>query len=164
MTLAALLPINVPLINGVAYSFQHIELRIAGLKFTGGFSMIDYDRERKRDMVMSNSSDPVSKTQGENEYKCEAEMYLAWWLALLRTVAANLGSGYGDQPFLITVSYNANGFSPTTDVIRGCTFDSTSAPNQVGTKPLTRKVKFSPLKILFDGKDDLASPLQALPF
>lgn len=154
-------PILVPLTNGVVYSFGHVTLRIAGLEFTGGFKSIKRSRKRKRDMVMSNSPDPVGKTLGENEYQCSAEMYLAWWFALLNTVQQTLGAGYGDQTFTILVSYNANGFTPFQDVILNCTFDSTEADDGTGTQALTRMVEFNPTKILFNGIDDLADPLQA---
>lgn len=165
MTLAAILPLQVPLINGTAYSFGHIELDIAGLQFTGGFVSIDYDRDRDREMVYSNSPDPVAKTLGENKYTGEAEVFVAWWLALLNTIQAVLGPGYGDQMFTTKVSYNASpGLGPPfQDVLLGCNFDSTKAPNKRGTAALTRTIKLSPLKILYNGVDDLANPLQALP-
>lgn len=154
-------PILVPLTNGVVWSFGHVTLEIAGLQFTGGFKSIKRSRKRSREMVMSNSPDPVGKTLGQNEYQCSAEVYLEWWRALLQTVQQTLGAGYGDQPFTILVSYNANGFQPMQDVILNCTFDSTEADDGVGTQALTRTVEFNPTKILFDGIDDLADPLQA---
>jgi hypothetical protein len=58
----AFTPILNPLINGVAYSFSHIELEIAGLKMSGGFKEIKYDRKRKRDQLRSNSPDPTAQT------------------------------------------------------------------------------------------------------
>lgn len=154
-------PIAVPLINGVLYSFGHILLEIAGLQFTGGFKSIKYSRKREREIVYSNSPDPIGKTLGQNSYMCSAEMYLAWWLSTLRTIQQNLGDGYGDQPFEIQVSYSANGFDPFQDVIQNCTFDTTEVDQSAGTTALTRPVDFCPTKILFDGVDDLANPLQS---
>lgn len=156
-------PIQVPLINGVAYSFAHITLEIAGLEFTGGFKAIKYSRKRNREMVRSNSPDPVAKTLGENEYQASAEVYLAWWYSLLQTIKNDLGSGYGDQSFTVNVSYNNNGFPPFQDVIQNCTFDSTEADNSQGTGALTRMIEFNPTKILFAGEDDLANPLVSGP-
>ncbi len=154
-------PILVPLTNGVVYSFGHVTLQIAGLEFTGGFKSIKRSRKRSREMVMSNSPDPVGKTLGQNEYQCSAELYLAWWFALLNTVQQTLGNGYGDQPFTILIAYNANGFTPFLDTVLNCTFDSTEADDAAGTGALTRMVEFNPTKILFNGIDDLADPLQA---
>lgn len=153
-------PIQVPLINGVVWSFQHLTVNIAGLEFTGGFKSIDYSRKRNREIVRSNNPDPVGKTLGENEYMAKAELYLAWWYACLQTVQENLGAGYGDQPFDIQVAYNNNGFAPFVDSILNCTFDSTEASNAVGTGALTRMIEFNPTKILFNGIDDLENPLQ----
>ncbi len=152
-------PIQVPLVNGVVWSFAHITLEIAGLEFTGGFKDISYKRERKREIVYSNSPDPVGKTLGQNEYEASAEVYLAWWLATLRAIEANLGPGYGDQSFTTFVKYNAAGFDPFVDEIQNCTFDSTDAKNGVGTGAITRMVNFNPTKILFDQTNDLANPL-----
>ncbi len=154
-------PIQVPLISGVVWSFQHITTTIAGLEFTGGFKSIDYSRKRTREDVESNSSDPVGKTQGTNKYECKVEMYLAWWYAVIQTITENFGDGYGDQPFSVQVAYNNNGFAPFIDTIQNCTFDSTEASQAAGTGALTRMVDFSPTKILFNGLDDLANPLQA---
>ena len=155
-------PIQVPLINGVAYSFAHIELQIAGLSFTGGFKSIKYERTREREMLYSNSPDPVAQTLGQNKYTCSAVLYLAWWYALKATVQQTLGLGYGDQAFTVNVNYNAPGFfDPFMDSIQGCHFDSTKADQSAGITALEREIDFKPLKIYFDQDDDLAVPLQA---
>lgn len=152
-------PIQVPLINGVVWSFQHITVNLNGLEFTGGFKLIDYDRKRDREMVMSNSPDPVGKTLGENKYTCKVDMLLAWWFACINS--AGLGDGYGDVSFSISVAYNNNGFTPFVDHILNCTFDSTEAKNAAGTGAIIRGVEFNPTKILFNGLEDLATPLVA---
>jgi hypothetical protein len=161
---APAIPIQVPNTSGVVYSFGHCILQIAGLEFQGGFKSFKHSRKRTREMVRSNSPDPVGKTLGENEYQASAEMYLAWWDALQRTVQNNLGPGYGDAPFTILVSYIANGFLPIQDVILNCTIDSTEADDSAGPQALTRMVEFNPTKILFNGIDDLFSPLQGSSF
>lgn len=158
---ATVSPIMVPLTNGVVYSFGHVTLRLGPLEFTGGFKNIKRSRKRNREMVRSNSPDPVGKTLGENEYQCSAEIYLAWWFNLLNTVQNTLGKGYGDQPFDIFIRYNANGFTPFVDHVINCTFDSTEADDSTGTQALTRMVEFNPTKILFNGIDDLRDPLVA---
>jgi hypothetical protein len=156
-------PIEVPLINGVLWSFAHIEVQIAGLSFHGGFKAIKYSRERKREKVYSNSPDPVGQTLGQNEYTGSCTVYLAWWQAMLATVQQTLGPGYGDQAFTVLVSYEAEGFAPIQDVLLGCHLDSTKADQSVGTTALEREVDLNPLKILFNGIDDLATPLRADP-
>ncbi len=95
-------------------------------------------------------------------------MLLAEYNALQAALinAANqqgLNGGYGDVFFQVIVMYNENGFDTITDTINGCTMDSTEASNSEGTDPSKRKFDLAPLKILFNGQDDLASPLQAPP-
>jgi hypothetical protein len=156
-----LAPIQVPLINGVLYSFAHITLRIAGLEFTGGFTKIKYSRKREREIVYSNSPDPVGKTLGENRYAASAEFLLPWWNAFMLTLENTLGPGYGDRSFTVSVAFNNAGFTPMVDTIIGCTFDSTEADDGKGTSALVRSVDFNPLKIKFNGKEDLINPLRS---
>lgn len=147
-------PIAYPLINGVRHSFASIELKLNNQIFIG-FKSINYTRTRSRTKVRGNSPDPLGKTIGENDYSTDAEMYLAEW----NLFQSQLGAGYGDVFFQILVTYSANGFDTIQDVINGCTVDSTEASQSQGPDPLVRKFDFSPLKILFNGIDDLATPL-----
>jgi hypothetical protein len=158
-----IVPIQVPMTNGVIRSFGHVRLSIAGLEFTGGFKSIDYSRKREREMVMSNSPDPVSKTLGENKYKCEAEVYHDWLVNLIVTIQNQIGPGYGDMPFPIYVSYVGANLTTYTDTILNCTIDETDFTNKSGNAALTRKIDFAPTKILINGLDDLAEPLQSPP-
>lgn len=147
-------PIQYPLINGVRHSFSSIEFRLAGQIFVG-FKSINYARKRSRTMVYGNHPDPLGKTRGKNEYSGDVELYLAEWNAF----QAQLGAGYGDVPFVVICTYTENGFDTIADEIRGCTMDSTEAAGSDSTDPLTRKFDLAPLKILFNGIDDLATPL-----
>lgn len=160
---AQVTPIMVPMTNGFVRSFAHVRLEIAGLEFTGGFKSIKRSRKREREFPMSNSPDPIGKTLGENKYQCSAVLYYDWWMNLLQTVKQNLGPGYGDRGFTIYTSYVGVNLTPYTDIIIGCTFDSTEADDASGITALTREVEFNPLKILFGGVDDLADPLVAPP-
>lgn len=147
-------PIQYPLINGVRHSFASIGLKIQGQEFIG-FKSIEYSRTRERGFVQGNHPDPLGKTRGKNTYKGSVELYLAEWNAFQK----QLGPGYGDVFFPVTVSYSENGFDTITDLINGCTIDSTEGGGSEGTDPTTRKFDLSPLKILFDGIDDLETPL-----
>lgn len=161
---AGVAPIQVPLSNGVVRSFGHVRLQIAGIDFTGGFKAIKRSRKRSREMVRSNSPDPVGKTLGENEYQCSAVMYFDWFMNCIQTIEANFGTGYGDQPFLIFVSYVGFNMITYTDTIVNCTVDTTEADDQQGIQALPREVEFNPTKIYFGGMDDLEDPLIPNPF
>ena len=161
--MAQIVPIQVPITNGVVRSFGHAKLQIAGLEMTGGFKSVKRSRKREREFPMSNSPDPIGKTLGENKYQCSCVFYYDWFMNLLLTVQNNLGPGYGDVSFTIYVSYVGVNLVTYTDQILNCTFDSTDADDVAGIGALTREIEFNPTKILFNGIDDLADPLVASP-
>ena len=156
---AQVTPIQVPLTNGVVRSFGHVRMNLAGIDFTGGFTEVSRKRERKRELAMSNSPDPIGKTLGENTYEASVVMYYDWFMNTIQTINQQLGAGYGDQPFTLYVSYVGVGLVPYTDIILGCTFDSTDAKDSKGIGALTRAINLNPVKIKFGGLDDLADPL-----
>lgn len=152
-------PIPYPYINGVRHSFASVEFKFNGLIFTGIANM-NYSRTRSRGLVRGNHPDPMGKTIGENEYSAEVELYVAEW-NLFQASLGNKGKGYGDAFFTATCVYSANGFDMITDTILGCTMDTTEASLAKGVDGLSRKIQLNPLKILFNGLDDLAVPLAA---
>lgn len=153
-----------PLINGVRHSFASIELKLAGQLFVG-FKSINYSRKRTRAMARGNSPDPIGKTKGDNEYTGDCEMYLAEWNLFQSILQKQTGiaTGYGDVFFQVLVTYSENGFDTIQDVLNGCTADSTEASQSQGPDALVRKVELNPLKILFNGIDDLLTPLGPPP-
>lgn len=157
-------PIQFPLINGVRHSFSSIELKFSSttpalVVVTVGVKSINYSRTRNRTMVRGNHPDPLAKTRGENEYKGDIEVYIAEFHQLM----TGLGAGYGDVPFQVFVTYTENGFDTIADVLNGCTIDTTDASNSQGTDPTARKFELNPIKILFNGVDDLKVPLVSPP-
>jgi hypothetical protein len=155
MTLAN--PLVYPLVNGVKHSLNSVELKINGRIYIG-FKSINYSRKRNRTMVRGKSPDPIAKAIGENEYSGDCELYLAEF----NLMQDDLGPGYGDIPFTVYATWTQNGFDTITDVLLGCNLDSTESNNS-GADPTVRKFDLSPLKILFNGIDDLAVPLVAPP-
>lgn len=151
-------PIQYPLINGVRHSFASIELKLETQIFIG-FKSINYGRTRTRTKVRGNHPDPLAKTRGENDYNADCELYLAEFMLFI----SQFGSGYGDKFFQVLVTYSENGFDTIQDIINGCTIDTTEASNGQGPDPLIRKFDLSPLKILFNGVDDLEIPLTGVP-
>ena len=151
-------PIQYPLVNGSGYSYSSIELNLQGLIFRG-FKAIDFSRKRDRPKVYGNSPDPLFKVVGKNEYDASGELYLAEFNNFL----TQLGPGYGDAYFTTYVTFEQQGF-PTTQVkIIGCTLDEVTASFTEGTDPLAMKFMLNPLKILWNGVDDLAVPLTSPP-
>jgi hypothetical protein len=151
-------PIQYPLINGSLYSYSSIEWKLAGLIFRG-FKSIDFSRKRDRPKVYGNSPDPLGKVVGRNEYEASGELYLAEF----NNFVSQLGSGYGDVYFQSYITFQQQNF-PTTQVqIIGCTLDEVTASFTAGTDALSMKFSLNPLKILWNGVDDLAIPLISPP-
>lgn len=158
-------PISYPLVNGVRHDWASIELHIAG-QIVIGRKAINYSRKRTRAYAEGASPDPLGKTLGRNVYASDIELYLAEFNQvqdLLSQQAAALGgangAGYGDVPFSVVVMYSSRGFDQITDTILGCTMDSTEVAHGVSPDALSRKFELFPLKILFNGLDDLFDPL-----
>lgn len=152
-------PIPYAIINGVRHDVSSIELKLHGQEFRG-FKSITYSRKRERTIVRGNHPDGLGKTRGQNTYEGSCELYLAEFHFFMTDVLG--GDGYGDVFFEINVTYTENGFDTIQDVLRGCTLDSTEAGGSEGTDALTRKFDLSPVKILFNGVDDCATPLQGV--
>lgn len=158
--------IQYPQGSGYRHSWASIEAKVAGKVFY--ITSINYSRKRNRTMVRENHPDPVAKTRGSNEYSGDCEMLLAEFNALQAELInqanqQNLNGGYGDVQFQVVVQYSENNLDTVTDTLNGCTMDSTEASNSEGTDPTKRKFDLAPLKILFGGQDDLATPLKAPP-
>jgi hypothetical protein len=156
--MAAPTPLQYPLLNSVRHSFASVEFKFNGLVYVGVASM-NYKRTRSRGLVRGPHPDPLAKTIGENEYAADCELYLAEWNLFQR----NLGPGYGDVFFTAACTYSSNGFDMISDTILGCTMDTTEIALAKGTDGLSRKIELNPLKILFNGVDDLAVPLVGPP-
>lgn len=164
-------PISYPLINGYRQSFVSTEVTFTqpavGATSGGqalqlalrGYKSIKYTRKRSRTMVRGNHPDPLGKTRGENEYTCEVEYLLAEFQAIQDAIQ-QLQAGYGDVSFNLVVTHSEPGSDPTTDTIVGCTIDSTENDSAQGTEATMRKMEFAPLKIFFNGVDDVTVPLQ----
>jgi hypothetical protein len=162
-------PIPVPLVNGVRHDWSSIELHIAG-QIVIGRKSINYSRKRTRSMVEAGSPDPLGKTRGRNVYTADIELYLAEFnqlqdlLSQQAAAAGGInGGGYADVSFSVVVMYSENGFDQITDTILGCTLDSTEVGHGVSPDALSRKFEMNPIKILFNGKDDLIDPLLPPP-
>jgi hypothetical protein len=172
-------PITFPLINGVRHAWASIEINVAG-QIIMGIKSINYSRTRTRVIGYGTSQDPLFKTRGKNEYKCDFEMFLAEFNFLQQILlgqanggvaAVNTGgaapaqtaAGYGDVFFSILVTYSESGLDTIQDRIEGNTLDTTDASNSEGADPTVRKVETNPLKIYFNGADDAQFQLAPPP-
>src|SRR5262245_13059932 len=114
------LPILYPDINGVRHSWVSINL-VFGIHIILGITALNYGRTRERSYVYGTSPDPLGKARGRNAYKGDIEVFLSEW-DLISSLP-----GYGDLSFPIVVNYSANGVDIITDILEGCTIDSSEA-------------------------------------
>lgn len=148
-----------PLINGTRHSFTSTVLKIDGQEFAG-YRKITWSRKRERGMVYGNNPDPLGKTRGKNSYELKVTVLLAEWKAF---ITDHWGAGYGDQAFTTQVSYIENGFDSQDVQALGCTIDGSSSDNSEGTDASEIEIDFAPVKIIVNGVDDNATPLQGPP-
>ena len=161
------LPLQFPLINGFRYSWASVEIKLAGQVFYAVEA--NYGRKRSRQMVYVNHPDPVGKTVGKNEYTAGISFLLSEFntfesaLVLLSAASgtAAIGSGYGNVFFDVLVTYNENGADVIVDTIKGCTLDDVERTMSEGVDAVKIKCGLAPMKIYFNGQDDLAYPLVA---
>jgi hypothetical protein len=160
---AQVTPLQVPITNGVIRSFGHISsLNIAGFEMSGGFTKVMRKRNRKREAAYSNNVDQIGKTLGKNDYSFQITAYFDWWAVLIQKLIA-IGAGYGDQSFTSFVTFGGINLPTYTDTIINCTFDTTEATDDEGTKAVERTIEFNPTKIKFNGLEDSADPLTGTP-
>lgn len=151
-------PLSFPEINGLRHDWSSIELKANSQLFMG-IKSIDYEWTREVALVRGFSPDPLGQTRGTNTFGCSIELYLAEWNLFL----SQLGNGFGDTFFSIQISFAENGFDQITDQVLGSRLVGIAASMSQGSDPLTRKAKFQPTKIKYQGFDDLATPLAAPP-
>ncbi len=152
-------PIPYAIINGARASFTSLVYKIDGQEFAG-FKSVTMNRKRERGTAYGANPDPLGKTRGKNSYEHKLEPYVAEWKAFLLD---HFGAGYGDRFFTCELTITENGFDTQTHLAQGCTIDSSELSFSEGTDALSVPVDFSPVKILFNGIDDNATPLQGAP-
>lgn len=162
----ALKPVRQILINGVGYSFASVKLTITcedtgqTLDLSdGGYSSVNFSRERERGFGQGPHPDPQFKTRGSNKYSASIKFYLATLNYLVQETLG--GAGYGDRFFTANLQYLENGLDPVTIDIRSCTLDSDKVDNSKGTDATEVDVNLNPLKILRNNIDDVDNPLAA---
>jgi hypothetical protein len=140
------MPIESPLINGDRYDFASIIAHING-GLVLGVKEISYKNSKERGEVRGTSPQKLARTRGQ--YKCEASATL--YRREFDELITQLGDGYMEIVFPITVSYANDGQPLVTDTIVGCTINEDDHSNSSGTDPTEVKLTFDPMYILIKG-------------
>lgn len=148
-------PIAYPNTTGFRAGFQSTLFKINGQQFVG-YKSLEGERTRERALVYGANADPLGKTRGKNSYKFSVEVYVAEFKSFM---VDQFGAGYGDVQFSCEVDVTENGYDTQSYIVEGCTVDSSQFSFSEGSEPLTMKVDFNPVKIIFNNVDDNARPL-----
>jgi hypothetical protein len=151
-------PIQYPLVNGIRHSFASIEAKLDGQLYIG-FKSINYEAALEPGVIKGTHPDPLGDTLGDATYSADFEMWLAEW----NLFQAALGNGYMVRRFQITVTYVTAGFDTIVDLINLVRIKKVAAANTQGPEGLSRKVDLYTGKVLLNGIDNLAIPLQGIP-
>lgn len=142
-------------VNGNAFSFGSIYLRIGGQEFVG-FNEITYGdkRTRVKGYGMGRHQAPRLRSRGKYEpdpVKLKGPKGSA---QLLREFLAQFslnGLSYGDIEFGVFVQYVESDEQPITVEIQRCVWQSNNETAAEGSDPLVDEVEFDCMKILRNG-------------
>lgn len=123
---------NVPLINGINYSWASVSLILFGVP-VAGITKINYNRKQKKENNYGAGPYPVSRGYGNYEYDGSIELYIDEWKRII--AAAPNRDPLQIPPFDIQVIFQGTGLTPDKDVLRSVEFmEDPLATSQGDTK------------------------------
>jgi len=146
--------ISYPLVNGVFHEWSSVELKIKG-KIYRRVKAISYQETLKPVKVYGTSADPIGRTRGMREAEGDIEIYLDEF----RQIVADIGPGFYETVFDVTVSYSETAVSTVTDHLVAVRAEEVGASQSQSADALTRKLKLNILSIKWNGVDGLKKPL-----
>jgi hypothetical protein len=110
-----------PLVNGTAYEYAKVEIRI-GTKRITRVKSIKYKDELKPGMARGTSHQKMIRTTGLYDADGSIEIYRDVWQEIKTELG---GDGYMEKVFQIVVTYGANNKPLMKDELNGCSFTTT---------------------------------------
>lgn len=135
-----------PLINGKAYSYADIIVKILGVNINS-VSEINYTTNQEKTNNYGAGDEPVSRGKGVKEYDCTLTISMNDYLALRRAVPSR--ELVDIPPFDITVTFN-NGQEVITDIIQSTEFQDEGTEVSQGDMDTARQFTLRPGKIIYD--------------
>lgn len=120
-----------PVINGFAYSWASIAIRVDGAE-TVAIKEISYTHKVERSKIRGAGMRPIGRTRGEYEAEGSLTLYREGWDTLRR----KFGAGYMERRFSIVVSYAEEGQPVVTDELLDCVIASVENNPSQGTDAL----------------------------
>ena len=133
-----------PLINGVAWSFQSIQVKAFGVTYFGT-TALNYSAELKPDDARGTPALPLAYTLGKGTLTADIEMLKNWSIDLI----AKLGQGFMARPFDILAQFGETNVGFQTDTIIGARIIKVEDSHSDGVAK--QKLTLQPTRILYNG-------------
>lgn len=140
-----------PLINGVAYSFAEMSIKIGSFK-TIGFKSLNFSESLEAGAARGTGQRKLAMTPGDLDADASLEMFMADWLELLEL----LGDGYMRKVFPIHTDFSNEADVHSVD-LKGCRIKKVDDSHSQGTEPLTVKLDLYVMGVKRDGYDALGA-------
>lgn len=126
----------IPLINGIAHSWNNVNLILFGSPVVG-ITSVEWDR--KQEVVNNYGAGPyaVSRGFGRIEQSASIELYYDTWLGIIN--AAPGKDPYQIPLFDVPITFNGGGIVPSTVILKGCSI--AGDPVTIGEGDTAVKVK-----------------------
>jgi hypothetical protein len=143
-----------PNVNGVEYSWSHIEVTLPGAFPTpiAGISSVKYSDQTERELVRG--AGQVARGFSAGEYSVDSCSIACTWgdwreriLPALQALAANQGLGVYDLAFTMLVSYEKPSGTIITDRIEGCRVKKIAAEHETGAAGLKTEIELDAMLV-----------------
>lgn len=138
-------------INGFIPDWGSIEINLNGRRYEA--KEINYQVTVERTAVHGAGGKKLGLTRGTVDYEADVTLYIQEAVEFLR----DLGNGFAERAFDISVSYTLPGGQVVTDRLVGCRVKTVENGHSQGTDPLTRKFTLDVMEIKFDEKSPFKS-------
>lgn len=140
-----------PLINGNRYSWASVVFSMADIEIDD-VTEISYSHKLESGTVRGVGPWKAGRTRGEYDAEGSVTLLRSAWDSL----RAQLGNGYLESDFTVTVSYSEEGEGDVvTDTLVGCRIQNVEHSPSQGTDALTVALTLSVLYILENGVEPL---------
>lgn len=133
-------------INGFIPDWGSIEINLNGRRYEA--KEVNYQVTVERAAVHGAGGKKLGLTRGTVDYEADVTLYIQEAVKFLR----DLGNGFAERAFDISVSYTLPGGQVVTDRLVGCRVKGIENGHSQGNEPLTRKFTLDVMEIKFDEK------------
>lgn len=144
-----------PLVNNIAHDYSCIEIDANGKIYTG-ITEISYSQKLEPGAVMGTSAQKLARTRGSHS----AEGSMTMNLADAEEFIADLGEGYMETSFSMTVTFSDGATAPHVHRLIGCRITSDDFSHAQGPDPTQNSFTLDVMRIERNGLSPLASMMK----